>query len=69
MSATLAGIYVPPVSPSLPPFRERLQVVHTESVAAGPTGPLILFLACLSSASLLLAQGIRHLYRRCRGYA
>ena len=50
-------------------FRERLQAAHTESIGVGPTGPLILFLASLSSATILLGRGIRLVYRRCRGYA
>lgn len=69
MSSTLSSVYAPPTAPSLPSFRERLLTAHTESVAAGPTGPLVLFLASLSSSAILMGQGVRFLYRRCRGYA
>lgn len=69
MQNIVPKITTPPVAPSLPPFRERLETTHRESVSAGATGPLVLFLCSLSSAVVLLGKGLVFLYNRVRGYA
>jgi hypothetical protein len=59
----------PPSAPTPLSFRERLQAAHNESVSVGPTGPLVLFFASVTSAFVLAGKGVVFLYNRCRGYA
>lgn len=69
MSTILPTVSKPPVTPTPPPFLERVKAVHRDAVAVGPTGPVVLFLCMFSSSFILLKQGTIFLYNRVRGYA
>ena len=66
MQNTLPNLSAPAVAPTLPPFLDRVRSHHEDSLAAGPTGPLVLLFAFVSSASVLCWRGLVFGFHRCR---
>jgi hypothetical protein len=49
--------------------KELFTSLHGETVALGPRGVLVVFGVLFSSTGVLLARGVRWLYRKARGHA
>ena len=59
----------PPVSRDTRTTREVFTSLHRETVTLGPRGVLVVLGVFFSSSSVLLARGVRWIYRKAAGYA
>ena len=69
MTTVIDYVMAPPVTRDTRTTQELFTSLHKEIIDLGPRGVLVIFGVLFSSSAVLLARGVRWLYRRAAGYA
>lgn len=69
MATVLDYGVAPPASRDTRSLQELFTRLHNETVELGPRGLLVLVGVLFSSSAIVLAGGLRWLYRKAAGYA